>query len=216
MPSLETLLTFIPVALALNLTPGADMLFCLGQGARSGPLAGITAALGIALGGMGHALAAGLGLAALIAASPAAFEALRWAGVAYLSWLGIKALRAPAPDPQAATRTGHAPFRPLHTLREALGVSLLNPKVAAFMLALVPQFIVPADGPVWSQFLAFGAVIGCGGVLVNGTVGAMAGRISAALARRRGAGGGRAMQRLSGGVFLALAATLAFTRRAGA
>ncbi len=84
---IETLLLFVPAALALNLTPGNDMLFCLGQGVRAGPRAGIAASLGIAAGGMLHTLAAALGLAALLAAHPGAFEAIRWAGVAYLVYL---------------------------------------------------------------------------------------------------------------------------------
>ena len=86
----ETLLIFIPIALALNITPGADMLFCLGQGAKSGPQAGVVAALGIATGSLIHAVVAGLGLAAFLAAFPLAFEIVRWAGVAYLVYLAVQ------------------------------------------------------------------------------------------------------------------------------
>ena len=74
------LLAFIPAGLALNLTPGADMMFCLGQGLRSGPGAAMAANVGIAVGGMVHTLAAALGLGALLAAHPAAFDVIRWAG----------------------------------------------------------------------------------------------------------------------------------------
>ena len=78
------LLSFIPAGLALNLTPGADMMFCLGQGLRGGPRAGMAANLGIAAGGLVQVTLAGLGLGALVAAHPMAFEAIRWVGVVYL------------------------------------------------------------------------------------------------------------------------------------
>ena len=81
---IEILLIFIPTALALNMTPGNDMLFCLGQGIKSGPRAGLAASFGIATGAMIHTLLAGLGLAAMVAANPVALEILRWAGIGYL------------------------------------------------------------------------------------------------------------------------------------
>ena len=88
------MLAFIPAALALNLTPGADMMFCLGQGLRGGPRAALAADAGIAVGGMVHVLVAGLGLGALVARAPWLFEVIRWVGVAYLLWLAVQALRA--------------------------------------------------------------------------------------------------------------------------
>jgi len=91
-----TLLAFIPAALALNLTPGADMMFCVGQGLKSGPRAAVAADLGIALGGMVHVALAGLGLGALVAAHPGLFDLIRWIGVAYLLWLALQALRSGA------------------------------------------------------------------------------------------------------------------------
>ncbi|MSU90697.1 LysE family translocator [Rhodobacteraceae bacterium 2CG4] len=202
MPDAQTLLIFVPVALALNLTPGADMLFCLGQGMRSGPRAGIAAALGVAVGGMAHALAAGLGLAALLEAYPLAFEAVRWAGVAYLAWIGVQAFRAPAPQAGAAPR-----FSAGRALREGALVCLFNPKVAIFMLALVPQFIRPEAGPVLGQFLVFGSVLMAGGAVVNALVGGFAGRLGRGFARARAVRWG------SGGLFLGLAAGLALERR---
>lgn len=198
---------FIPAALALNLTPGADMMFCLGQGARHGPRAGVAAAFGIAAGGMVHASLAALGLAAFLTANPAMFAAVRWGGALYLLWLAVGALR-PAPPPQAP---GSIPGG--HAFRDGMVVSVLNPKVAVFILAFVPQFVDPARGAPGLQFLVFGAIIGAGGVLVNGSVGAFSGR-----ARRRFAarpGGGAAARALRWGtavLFAGLAARLAFDR----
>lgn len=208
MPDLALLLAFIPVALALNLTPGSDMLFCLGQGLQAGARAGIAAALGVALGGMGHALAAGLGLAALMEAHPVAFEIVRWAGVAYLVWAGIAAFRAPPP----ALRAGDsAPLPVAVSFRRGMITNLLNPKVAIFMLALVPQFIASEAGPVWAQFLVLGAVISLGGAAVNGAVGAFAGRAARTLAPEGRAA--RAVGPVTGLLFLGLAGGLALTRR---
>ena len=175
MPDLATLALFVPVALALNLTPGADMMFALGQGLRSGR-AGVMAALGVSAGGMIHALAAGLGLAALVAAYPAAYEIIRWAGVAYLLWLALGALRDDGTD--------HTARAVPNAFRQGLVVNVLNPKVGIFMLALVPQFVDPTR-PILPQFLVFGLVIATGGALVNGSVGLLAGRLRHRLTGRR-------------------------------
>ena len=86
-----TLAAFVPAALALNLTPGADMMFCIGQGLRSGPRAAWAASAGVAVGGLVHVLIAGAGLTALLAEWPLAFDIIRWVGVAYLLWLAYGA-----------------------------------------------------------------------------------------------------------------------------
>ena len=125
--TLDTLLLFVPVALALNVTPGADMLFCLGQGAANGPRAGVAAALGIAGGSFVHALLAGVGLAALVAAHPLLFEAVRWIGVGYLLWLALRAFR----DPIAVSATNEGTHSSLRTTwTRGVLVCLLNPKAA--------------------------------------------------------------------------------------
>lgn len=165
-----TLLAFVPAALALNLTPGADMMFCLGQGLRGGPRAALAADAGIALGGFVHATVAGLGLGALVATVPWVFEAIRWAGAAYLLWLAVGALKG-------GRQIGDLPpVHPRRAFREALVVNLMNPKVILFMLAFVPQFVVVQRGAVLAQFLIFGAILSLGGLIINGAVGLFAGR----------------------------------------
>lgn len=199
------LLAFIPAALALNLTPGADMMFCLGQGLRSGPGAALAASCGIALGGMIHVTLAGLGLGAVVAAQPWLFDAIRWAGVAYLLWLALAALR------HVPRRDGAGPMRPGRAFRDGLIVNLTNPKVILFVLAFVPQFVTPARGNILAQFLIYGAVLGLGGLIVNGLVGMFAGRLG-----RRLTGPTRAarwMGRISAAIFAALALRLAFLER---
>jgi len=200
-----TLLAFAPAALALNLTPGADMMFCLGQGLRGGPRAGMAANLGIAAGSVVHVLAAGLGLSALLVAAPGLFDLIRWAGVAYLLWLAVQALRHPV------GRHDTGPIRPSRAFRDAVAVNVLNPKVALFVLAFLPQFVDPARGPVLAQFLVLGSVLMAGGLAVNGTVGVFAGGIGRALARS--ARLERALSYASAGIGLALATRLALDAR---
>ncbi|WP_375174467.1 LysE family translocator [Pseudooceanicola sp.] len=192
------LLAFLPASLALNITPGADMMFCFAQGLRRRPRAAWAASAGVAAGGLTHALIAGLGLAALIAAHPGILTAIRWFGVGYLLWLAVKSLRATRPDiPDTA---------PAHAFREGLLVNLTNPKVILFVLAFVPQFVDPTR-PLLPQFLIFGAALGLGGFVINGTVGHLAGgagRHMAASVRFS-----RWLGRISAGIFGLLALRLA-------
>jgi threonine/homoserine/homoserine lactone efflux protein len=201
-----TLLAFIPAGLALNLTPGADMMFCLGQGLRSGRRAAMAANFGIAAGGMVHTTLAALGLGALVAAHPAAFEAIRWLGVGYLLWLAVGALRSSAFAVEAAV----VPTSASRAFWQGLMVNLLNPKVILFILAFLPQFVDPAR-PILPQFLTLGVVFSVGGLMVNGAVGLFAGSIGQRLARS--AGLSRWLSRVSAGIFGALALRLALMPR---
>jgi threonine/homoserine/homoserine lactone efflux protein len=197
-----TLAAFVPAALALNLTPGADMMFCLGQGLRAGPAGAWAASAGIALGGMTHVLVAGLGLSALLSQIPVAFDVIRWAGVAYLLWLALVALRsarAPLDVPRVAPSTA---------LRDGFFVNLTNPKVILFVLAFVPQFVRPEAGAVLPQFLLFGAVIATGGFVINGLVGVFAGAARRGLAARAAL-----LHYASAAIFAALAARLAILEK---
>lgn len=197
------LLAFVPAGLALNLTPGADMVFCLGQGLRSGPRAALAASAGISLGALIHATLAGLGLGAIVATVPAAFEVIRWIGVAYLLWLAVQTLRRagaladmPRIDAARAFQTG-------------LIVNLTNPKVILFVLAFVPQFVVPEAGSILAQFLIFGTLLALGGFVINGAVGVFASGVGQRLAR-----GSRVLDWLLASVFACLAARLAILERA--
>ena len=197
------LLAFIPAALALNLTPGADMMFCLGQGLRNGPRAAMAANLGIGIGGLIQAIIAGLGLGAAIAAVPWMFDVIRWLGVAYLLWLAWGALQAGPVERDAAPDTAHA-------FRDALIVNLTNPKVILFTLAFIPQFI-DSTRPVLPQFVVFGMVSFLGGLLINGSVGMFAGSIGQKLAVSPGFA--RVLGYVSAGVFAALALRLALVEK---
>jgi len=196
-----TILAFVPAALALNLTPGADMMFCLGQGMRFGPKAAIAASAGISLGGMVHVTLAGLGLGAVVSALPWAFDVIRWIGVTYLLWLAVQTWRS---DATAQT----AKVAPKSAFRSGLIVNLTNPKVILFVLAFVPQFVVPEAGPVSIQFMVLGLVLSLGGFSINALVGVFASGLGRRLTR-----GGRALRWISSGIFVALAARLAVLER---
>ncbi len=199
------LLAFVPAALALNLTPGADMMFCLGQGLRAGPREALAASAGISLGTLVHVALAALGLGALVAALPWLFDVIRWAGVAYLMWLALGALRAGPMRARGRAMTAARAFR------EGLVVNLTNPKVIFFVLAFLPQFTDPAQ-PLLPQFAVYGAILGFGGLVINGAVGVFAGGLG-----RRLAGSDRFNRGLgfaSAGIFTALAVRLAILERA--
>lgn len=201
-----TLAAFVPAALALNLMPGADMMFCLAQGMRGGPRAAVAASAGISAGSMMNVTLAGLGLGALVASMPQLFDAIRWAGVAYLLWLAVRTLRAPL------GQAGAPPVRPSRAFRDGFLVNISNPKVILFILAFIPQFVDPARGSVLAQFLIFGSVIGLGGFVINAAVGWGAGGIGRAMARN--ARVERGLRWAAASVFGLLALRLAWDRNA--
>ena len=145
---------FAATVFVVNATPGVDMMFTLARTLRHGVAGGIAAALGVVAGCVVHTLVAAFGLAALLAASGTAFSLLKWAGAAYLVWLAIGMLRASAsaggPAAPPAGRAASAPLWPL--FRQGLLTNVLNPKIAIFFLALLPQFI---DAGAPDKLLAF-------------------------------------------------------------
>ncbi len=149
--------TFFAAAFLLNLSPGPDIAFILGQTVRGGRRAGFAAMFGIWTGAFGHVLMAAAGLSVILAASAMAFSVVKWAGAAYLVWLGIGALRSGSGSFVAEGVTGSA--RPATIYRQGAMVGLLNPKVAVFFLAFLPQFVVPGAGPVWAQMFLHGILV---------------------------------------------------------
>ncbi len=140
---------FALAVLLLNATPGVDVLLTVSRTLAGGARAGLAAAAGITLGCVVHALAAAFGLAALLAVHPAAFTLLKWAGAAYLVWLAVGLARS-AWQPTIGGNTGGVTGSPLQRrslareLRTGFLTNVLNPKVALFFLAFIPQFIAPA------------------------------------------------------------------------
>ena len=159
MPSPSTLALFALAALALIAIPGPNMVYIATRSIAEGRSAGIASALGLLTGTAINVLAAALGLSALIASSDVAYDVIRYAGAAYLVFLGVKALRS-RPENTAQAPRGSA-------YRQAIVVQLLNPKVTLFFLAFLPQFVDPERGPVATQVLVLGAVLGALGFALD-------------------------------------------------
>jgi len=171
----ELFLAFLSAALVVQLVPGPGMLFILANGIAGGPRAGVAAACGAATGMIFHTFAAALGLAALFAHAPSAYDALRIVGAVYLLWLAIAHFRS-------ASAGGLA--EPSHEARSVRRVflrawvnNLANPKVILFYLAFLPQFIAPKAGSPTLQFLVLGFVFLLLGLVIDLALGAFAGRI---------------------------------------
>lgn len=167
------LLLFVLAGWLLNLTPGPDVFYIVTHALRSGARAGIVAGLGIMAGCFVHIVAAALGVGALLATSATAFTVLKWAGAAYLVWMGLCMLRARPGDGLAAVAraTDAAPANASASLREVfLGgfwTNVLNPKVAIFFLAFVPQFIAPGTERTALAFLLLGTLFNINAIPVN-------------------------------------------------
>ena len=200
---------FITTALVLNATPGVDMLFTLSRTLQHGWRTGMAAALGITAGCVVHTIAAALGLAALLAASALAFTAIKWLGAAYLLWLAWGMLRAATRDAEPALASSpRAPWT--RVLAQGFLTNVLNPKVALFFLALLPQFI-SADAPdKTAAFLFLGAVFIAGGALFLFALVALAHRMRAFGASRVTR---RVLNAIGGALFAALAVRLVQAER---
>lgn len=204
MPGTEIVLLFLGAALVLNLTPGPDMLYVTACSVSEGRAAGLVSAFGISAGLLLHLAAVALGLAALLAAMPLAYTVIRTAGAVYLIFLGLRLLLRP----QRTAKVADLPrsrFRTVFT--QGIVTNALNPKVALFFLAFLPQFVDPAAGPAVPQIIALGLLFNVQGTLVNLVVAILASRGTLWLhANERRAA---FLQRLTGAVFLGLAARLA-------
>lgn len=210
MPTLQTLVAFFGVAALLALTPGPDNLFVLMQSAQRGWRAGLCVVVGLCLGLVGHTAAVALGLAAVFAASGAAFTVLKLVGGAYLAWLAWGALRAPAGAPQAgAAAQGQAGA--LRMVGRGVVMNLTNPKVLVFFLAFLPQFADPARGSMARQIMVLGLVFMLATWLVFGAIACFSGAFGTLLLRSARAQ--RWLNRVAGVVFLGLAVRLATAQR---
>jgi threonine/homoserine/homoserine lactone efflux protein len=185
------------------------MLFVVGTGAARGRRAGVLAALGVGLGCGVHIALAALGLSALLATSALAFAVVKWAGAAYLVWIGISMLRQrPGEGAAVAAPRGRSVF-----WQGAL-TNALNPKVALFFLAFLPQFVDAGAPERATAFVALGVLFTLSGTAVNVIAALAAGTLARRLAG--GAAGGRIgpwLQRLAGALFVGLGLRLAFSGR---
>jgi threonine/homoserine/homoserine lactone efflux protein len=228
MLGIHDLWLFLLTGFIVNLTPGADTLYVVTRSAQGGFRAGLAGALGIGAGCMCHALAAALGVAAILAASATAFEVVKWIGAAYLVWLGIGMMRSafktaqnsekPSPSIDAPFQTEMAgnprqywgiknrPF--LRIFGQGLLTNLLNPKVGLFFMAFVPQFVDASAGTPLAAFLTLGALFNATGVSWLLVVAFVVSRYK----HRVPGVATRWLQGLGGVLFIALAGRLALAR----
>jgi len=211
------LVLFVAAGWLLNLTPGPDVFYIVTHALRSGARAGIVAGLGITAGCFVHVVAAALGVSALLATSATAFTVLKWVGAAYLVYIGVRMLRSKPGGGLAAvargegTHAAHAPAAVLlrEVFKGGFWTNVLNPKVAIFFLAFVPQFIAPGAEHKALAFLLLGTLFNVNAIPVN--VGwALA---AAWMARRVGAvqRGMHWLDRVAGALFVAFGIKLALT-----
>lgn len=207
------LLLFCGAVLLLNATPGVDMLLTITRTLQGGARAGVAAALGINAGCVLHTLAAAFGLAALLAVSATAFTAIKWLGAAYLLWLALGMWRtAWRGGARSQPSADAAPRSAWHDFRAGFVTNVLNPKVALFFLAFIPQFIAQGTASKTLAFLGLGAVFVAISTPFLLLVVALMLRLRRLPASPRAS---RWLHGLGGALFAALALRLAWARPAG-
>ena len=207
MPDLHSLLLFLAAGLALNFTPGPDMLYVAARGASEGRSAGVVSALGIGAGTLVHITLVALGLAALLAAVPVAYLVVRIGGAIYLIYLGVRALRS-----QTSLALQRVEPAPLWTVfRQGVITNVLNPKVALFFLAFLPQFVDPSRGNPALQVVALGLLFDTTGTLVN--LGVALGSSRAAARLRETGRAAAVLHKVTGVLFIGLGLRLAVASR---
>lgn len=199
MPDGSTLLLFAGASLALLAIPGPAVIYVVMRSLDQGRTAGMVSVLGVETGTFAYALAAAAGLTGLIAASEIGFTIVKYAGAAYLVYLGVRKLLeredARAAPPSARSRL----------YLNGLLVQLLNPKIAIFFLAFLPQFVDRSDGPVALQILLLGSLFTLLAILSDGAYVLLAGAVGGRLRRRS------RLAKLSGGVYIGLGVSAALS-----
>jgi len=198
LPSWPLLSAFLAASFILAVTPGPGVFYIVTRSVMQGRRHGIASVLGVALGNLGNAVGASIGLAALFAISALAFTVVKYAGALYLIYLGIQALRAPQRD-LTATKPAPAPLGRI--FRDGFVVALLNPKTAIFFAAFLPQFMSADAAPI-VQSIALGALFVAIAAVTDTGYAIAAGSVAPLLSRARGV---RALGRyLTGGAFIGL------------
>jgi threonine/homoserine/homoserine lactone efflux protein len=200
---------FVLTGVLLNLTPGQDTFYILGRSVAEGTKSGIASALGIAVGTLVHTAMAALGLSAILATSASAFTVVKLLGAAYLVYLGIRMLRTSSLPVAPTSAVGNAGV--LGAFRDGIVTNVLNPKVALFFLALMPQFIGPDSETKVAAFIVLGLTFVTTGIVWCLVLAVAAGKLRGFFARHPQ--GWRAVSRASGGLFVLLGLRLAMARQ---
>ena len=207
MPDASTFVLFVAAALALLLVPGPAVIYVVARSASGGRLTGLVCVLGVEFGTLLHVAFAAAGLSAIVASSVAAFSVVKWLGAAYLVWLGLRQIFERGGEGEGATPSGGEESR-LRVFWQSVLVQVLNPKVALFFLAFLPQFVDPSRGAAWTQVVVLGATLAFLGLLTDGLY-ALLGGTAGGWIRTKGLGLRRAGRYVAGGVYIALGAVAA-------
>jgi threonine/homoserine/homoserine lactone efflux protein len=205
MPASETLLLFSLAALALVAVPGPNLVYIATRSVSEGRRAGVASALGVETGTLVHITAAAVGLSALLASSATAFELVRYAGAAYLVFLGVRTLLRREQHPLGTAATASPRLGRAYV--EGVLVNVLNPKVALFFLAFLPQFVDPARGSAAEQILILGLILCALGCIVDMAYAFAAGALGGWLRGRPGFARRQAF--VTGSIYVALGVTAA-------
>jgi threonine/homoserine/homoserine lactone efflux protein len=203
MPTLPTLGAFAIAVTILILIPGPAVIYIMNRGISQGRRAAVVSALGIETGALVHVVAAIAGLSALVASSQAVFLAVKYAGAAYLLYLGVTAWRA-GEGKEAPQMVRGASLRRIYA--QGIVVNVLNPKVGVFFLALLPQFVSPGQGAIWLQMVILGAIFLVIATLLDISYAMASGAVGEWLARRGGLF--RLRNRVSGAAYVGLGAVV--------
>lgn len=204
---ISVLPVFLVVSAVLLVTPGPDVAFIVATGMTEGRRPALWASVGIALAMFVHAVLAAAGVAAIVAASPLAFDVIRFGGAAYLIYLAIKSFRS-EPFEARAQATSRSPRR---NFQRGFLTNLLNPKAILFSGVFLPQFANPAYGPIFQQIVGLGAILACLGLLFQSALSIASGSLGKWLLSSPSRQ--RFLDRLMGVVFLGLAARLLMMER---
>ena len=207
MPDASTYALFVAAALALLLVPGPAVVYVVARSVSGGRLTGLVSVLGIELGTLLHVGFAAAGLSAIVASSVVAFSVVKWLGAAYLVWIGLRQIFGRGEDGDEETSSPNDETYGRTFYQSAL-VQVLNPKVALFFLAFLPQFVDPSRGAAWTQIVVLGATLAFLGLFTDGLY-ALLGGAAGGWIRNRGGGLRRAGRYVTGGVYVALGAVAA-------
>jgi threonine/homoserine/homoserine lactone efflux protein len=209
MPDAPTYALFVAAALALLLVPGPAVIYVVARSVSGGRLTGLISVLGVELGTLLHAVFAAAGLSAIVASSAAAFSVVKWLGAAYLIYLGLRQIfgRGDGEEEAPSPEGNESRFRVFY---QSVLVQVLNPKVALFFLAFLPQFVDPSRGAAWTQIVVLGATLAFLGLFTDGLY-ALLGGTAGGWIRKRGGSLRRAGRYVTGGIYIALGAVAAIS-----
>jgi threonine/homoserine/homoserine lactone efflux protein len=209
MPDAHAYALFVMAALALLLVPGPAVVYVVARSVSGGRLTGLVSVLGIELGTLTHGVFAAAGLSAIVASSVVAFSVVKWLGAAYLVYLGLGQIFGRGGEQEDTVLAGSEDTR-FRVFYQSVLVQILNPKVALFFLAFLPQFVDPSRGAAWTQIVVLGATLAFLGLFTDGLY-ALLGGTAGGWIRKRGGSLRRAGRYVTGGIYIALGVVAAIS-----